>query len=66
LADFLWLWWSGVFAGVFREIGCANVVFLRGKRGEVVVICVAKSDSNWPTKNGTPFLNFFWGTGRKP
>ena len=51
------------FAGVFANFGCANVVFLRGKRGEVVVICVAKRDRNWPTKNGTLFLNFFGGDG---
>jgi hypothetical protein len=49
------------FAGVFANFGCANVVFLRGKRGGVVVICVAKNDSNSPPKNGTPFLNLFLG-----
>jgi hypothetical protein len=43
------------FAGVFGEIGCAERGFLRGKRGEVVVICVAKRDSKSALKNGTAF-----------
>jgi hypothetical protein len=34
-----------VFAGVFYEIGCAERGVLRGKRGEVVVKCVAGNDS---------------------
>jgi hypothetical protein len=41
--------------GVFRESWCANVVFLHGKRGAVVVICVAGNDSKCSTKNGTAF-----------
>jgi hypothetical protein len=44
-----------VFCRGFCKIDCANVVLLRGKRGEVVVICVAKRGSNSLTKNGTPF-----------
>jgi hypothetical protein len=39
------LWWSTVFAGFFANFGVQNVGFLRGKRGEVVVNCVAGSDS---------------------
>jgi hypothetical protein len=58
---FFLVWWLWCFAGVFANFGCANVVFLRGKRGEVVVTCVAKSDGNWPTENGTAFLNLFLG-----
>jgi hypothetical protein len=49
------------FAGVFADFGCAERGFLRGKRGGVVVICVAKRDSKSRTKNGTPFLNLFLG-----
>jgi hypothetical protein len=44
-----------VFCRDFCKIDCANVVLLRGKRGEVVVIGVAKRGSNSPTKNRTPF-----------
>jgi hypothetical protein len=47
------------FAGVFAKNRCANRGFLRGKRGEVVVNCVAGSDSKSALKNGTaPFLFF--------
>jgi hypothetical protein len=44
------------FAGIFCENGCAERGFLRGKRGEVVVICVAKCDSKSALKNGTGFF----------
>jgi hypothetical protein len=43
-----------VFCRDFCKIDCANVVLLRGKRGEVVVIRVAKRGSNLLTRNGTP------------
>jgi hypothetical protein len=39
----------------FCEIGCADVVFLRGKRGEVVVICMAGRGGKSAPKNGTGF-----------
>jgi hypothetical protein len=45
-----------VFCRGFCEIGCAERGFLRGKRGEVVVICVANRDSKSALKNGTVFL----------
>jgi hypothetical protein len=55
------------FAGVFAKNGCANLGFLRGKRGEVVVNCVAGSDSKSALKNGTGvsvfssvFSRIFW------
>jgi len=44
-----------VFCRGFCEIGCGERGFLRGKRGEVVVICVAKRDSKSALKNGTAF-----------
>jgi hypothetical protein len=62
---FFWLWWSGVFAGVFREIGCANVVLLRGKRGGVVVICVAKCGGKFWAGNGTGFWGLFCDYGEQ-
>jgi hypothetical protein len=43
------------FAGVFCENDCAERGFLRGKRGEVVVICVAKRDSKSARKSGQAF-----------
>jgi hypothetical protein len=45
------------FLGGFREYGCANHGVLRGKRGEVVVKCVAKSYSKKLTENGTAILH---------
>jgi hypothetical protein len=45
-----------VFCRGFCENDCAERGFLRGKRGEVVVICVAKRDSKSALKNGTAFL----------
>jgi hypothetical protein len=48
------------FAGVFAKNGCANRGFLRGKRGEVVVDCVAGSDSKSALKNGTVVSVFFF------
>jgi hypothetical protein len=49
------------FAGIFAKNGCANHGFLRGKRGEVVVNCVAGSDSKSALKNGTARFSFFRG-----
>jgi hypothetical protein len=49
------------FAGIFAKNGCANRGFLRGKRGEVVVNCVAGSDSKSALKNGTARFSFFRG-----
>jgi hypothetical protein len=43
------------FAGVFCENDCAERGFLRGKRGEAVVICVAKRDSKSAPKIRTGF-----------
>jgi hypothetical protein len=51
------------FAGDFCENDCAGRGFLRGKRGEVVVICVAKRESKSALKNGTAFfyeMRFIW------
>jgi hypothetical protein len=51
------------FAGVFAKNDCAGRGFLRGKRGEVVVICVAKRESKSALKNGTAFfyeMRFIW------
>ena len=62
---FFWLWWSGVFAGVFREIGCANVVFLRGKRGGVVVICVANFGGEFWVGDGTGVGGLFLWLGER-
>jgi hypothetical protein len=45
------------FAGFFAKNGCANRGFLRGKRGEVVVNCVAGSDSKSPPENGTALFH---------
>jgi hypothetical protein len=45
-----------VFCGGFCENGCAERGFLRGKRGAVVVICVAGSDSKEQAENGTAFF----------
>jgi len=45
------------FCWVFREFGCAERGFLRGKRGVVVVKCVAESDSKKLAKIGTAFLH---------
>jgi hypothetical protein len=54
-----------VFCRGFCEIGCAERGVLRGKRGAVVVICVAESDNKEPAKNGTAFLRIcefiLWG-----
>jgi hypothetical protein len=47
------------FAGIFAKNGCANHGFLLGKRGEVVVNCVAGSDSKSALKNGTGVSVFF-------
>jgi hypothetical protein len=47
------------FAGFFAKNGCANRGFLRGKRGEVVVNCVAGSDSKSALKNGIVISVFF-------
>jgi hypothetical protein len=47
------------FCGVFREFGRANVVFLPGKRGEVVVDCVATDTSKSALKNETGFRDLF-------
>jgi hypothetical protein len=44
-----------VFCRGFCENDCAGRGFLRGKRGEVVVICVAKRESKSALKNGTAF-----------
>jgi hypothetical protein len=52
------LWWSTVFAGVFANFGVQNVVFCVVKRGEVVVNCVAGSDSKKLTEIGTALLQF--------
>jgi hypothetical protein len=43
------------FCWGFCEIDCAERGFLCGRRGEVVVICVAKRDGNMLAKNGTAF-----------
>jgi len=48
------------FCGGFREIVCAERGFLRGKRGAIVDICVAKYDRNSATTNGTLFHFIFW------
>jgi len=45
-----------VFAGVFANFGVQNVVFCMVKRGEVVVNCVAGSDSKKLTEIGTALL----------
>jgi hypothetical protein len=44
-----------MFCWVFGELWCANVVFLHGRCGADVVICVAGGASKYPTKNGTAF-----------
>jgi hypothetical protein len=43
----------------FCKFGCAERGFLRGKRGEVVVICVAGSDGKKLTEIRTAFLHIF-------
>jgi hypothetical protein len=48
-----------VFCWGFCEIGCANVVLLRGKRGGVVDICVAKRGGTFRAGNGTGFWDLF-------
>jgi hypothetical protein len=53
------LWWSAVFAGVFANFGVQNVVFCVVKRGEVVVNCVAGSDSKKLTEIGTAFFHIY-------
>jgi hypothetical protein len=53
------LWWSAVFAGVFANFGVQNVVFCVVKHGEVVVNCVAGSDSKKLTEFGTAFLHIY-------
>jgi hypothetical protein len=40
--------------GFLRIVVCKRGV-LRGKCGEVVVICVAGDGTQWPSKNRTPF-----------
>jgi hypothetical protein len=50
------------FCGVFREFGRANVVFLHGKCGEVVVDCVATDTSKSALKNETGSRDLFWLT----
>jgi hypothetical protein len=56
---FFLLWWMGVFAGIFAETSCVNVVFLWsscgemcGKRGQLT----ARFSSH---KNRTPFPGLF-------
>jgi hypothetical protein len=46
---------DAVFCWGFCENDCAERGFLRGKRGEVVVICVAKRDSKSAPKIRTGF-----------
>jgi hypothetical protein len=45
------------FCWGFCRFGCAERGFLRGKRGEVVVNCVAGSDRKKLTEIGTAFLH---------
>jgi hypothetical protein len=47
------------FCWDFCEFGCAERGFLRGKRGEVVVICVAGSDRKKLAEVGTAFLHIY-------
>jgi hypothetical protein len=54
------VWWLWCFAGGFANLRCANVVFLRGKRGAIVVVCVAKGDGNSPAEKWDTFLNFIF------
>jgi hypothetical protein len=44
-----------VFCWVFLQIVVGKRGVLRGKCGEVVVICVAGDGTQWPSKNGTGF-----------
>jgi hypothetical protein len=50
------------FCWDFCGFWCAERGFLRGKRGEVVVNCVAESDSKKLTEIGTAFLSLFFGS----
>jgi hypothetical protein len=47
------------FCWGFCEFGCAERGFLRSKRGEVVVICVAGSDSKKLAEVETVFLHIY-------
>jgi hypothetical protein len=47
------------FLGVFRENWCANVVFLHGKCGEVVVKTWWETDIKSALKNETGFQGLF-------
>jgi hypothetical protein len=48
-----------VFLGVFRENWCANVVFLHGKCGEVVVKTWWETDIKSALKSETGFQGLF-------
>jgi hypothetical protein len=61
LSGFFLAWWMGVFAGVFAETWCVNVVFLWSSCGEMC----GKDGRLTPrfslSKNRTPFPSLFSG-----
>jgi len=65
-AFFFGLWWSGCLLG-FLSKRVRNVVHLRGKRGGVVVVCVAKRGGKLGRKMGQAlrfiFAHPFGGLG---